>query len=144
MGITCNMHPAQYIPMERGEKGSSLQFNSATRLIKSLAFFLLFWHVYRSVDCAGASRHHWVPLTPDIAEFIGVAKEAASPLRNGARPASQMQASCSSRRMLPGSTCHQKRDTQLGFWMASSAGSVSSVTNPLQTALSSQPQLCHS
>ena len=32
------MHPAQYIPMERGEKGSSLQFNSATRLIKSLAF----------------------------------------------------------------------------------------------------------
>ena len=38
MGITCNMHPAQYIPMERGEKGSSLQFNSATRLIKSLAF----------------------------------------------------------------------------------------------------------
>ena len=57
------------------------------------------------------------------------------PLRNGTRPASQMQAPCSSRRMLPRSTCHQKRDTQLGFWMASSAGSASSVTNPLQTAL---------
>ena len=40
---------------------------------------MLFWDEYRSVECTGASRHHWVPLTPDIADLIGVAKQAPSP-----------------------------------------------------------------
>ena len=35
MGITCNMHPAQYIPMERGEKGSSLPLADRYNLMKS-------------------------------------------------------------------------------------------------------------
>ena len=35
MGITCNMHPAQYIPMERGEKGSSLPLADWYNLMKS-------------------------------------------------------------------------------------------------------------
>lgn len=110
MGITCNMHPAQYIPMERGEVGCHAAstkerfvistgrpvqphedmpadfccppgqvFCAMGVVLKRFRFCKICSHSLLDLLCAGVSRHRWVPLTAEIAELLGIAKEAASP-----------------------------------------------------------------
>ena len=97
---------------------------------------MLFWDIYRSVEGAGASRHHWVPLTPDIADLIGVAKQAPSPdaaaqewHEAGFADAGAVQfTQNAAREYVPSEEGYPVR-------LLDGKRSVSSVTNPLQTAL---------
>ncbi|CAL1140069.1 unnamed protein product [Cladocopium goreaui] len=80
LGITCNMHPAFYIPMERGELGSHAA-STKERFLISTGRPVQPHEDIPADFCLpeGVSPYRWVPLTPEIADLIGVAKEATSP-----------------------------------------------------------------
>eukprot|EP00435_Cladocopium_sp_Y103_P012639 s5105_g3.t1 len=74
LGVTCNM---RYIPMERGEVRSHAASTKERFLISTSVC-----PKDRVKFCSwfgGMSRYRWAPLTHEIADLIGVAKEAMSP-----------------------------------------------------------------
>ena len=80
MGITANIHPSQYIPMERCESGSHHAATKERFLIGSGRPVQP--HQALSADYelpAGTSPWKWVPLVPRVAAMLQLSDAAASP-----------------------------------------------------------------
>lgn len=79
-GVTSNLHPSQYVPMERCEIGSH---HAATKERSTIATGRPVQpHAPLPADYelpAGHARSKWVPLVPDVADVLGLAEGAVSP-----------------------------------------------------------------